>query len=182
MITRFLSDVGDLIKNVTADLFWNFVTSTPVLVALGVVMLAAAFVAHLPLIGRLVPAVNTYQRFADIVEIVAAAVLMFLIGFSVADQRAELARVKDELTFKTFQLESAAATAADAERLRKGAEAETAAAKGKLDDYCKTFGCGDDRKVAAAKGVRVVRKCVPPPGYFEWLRQLQRRGAAAGRA
>jgi|GEM_PF-5603649 len=186
MITRFVNDVftdtSDLIGRVTADLFWDVATSAPVLVLIGGVALAAFAVAHVPLIARLVPPVDAYQRLAGVVAIVAAGALAFLIGFSVSDQRADLARVRDELVFKEFQLESAAATAADAERLRNDAEAKARDAKGKLDEYCEKFGCDGERREPAAKGVRIVRKCVPPPGYFEWLRQLQRRGAAAGRA
>jgi hypothetical protein len=182
MIMRFARDVGDLFKDFTADLFWNVATSAPVLVIVGLVALAAFVVAHVPLIGRWLPAVAAYQRIAGIVAIAAAAVLMFLIGFSVSDQRADLARIKDELTFKTFQLETAATTAADADRLRKDAEAKAALAKGKLDGYCEKFGCDGERKLPAEKGTRVVRKCIPPPGYRDWLRHLQRRSATAGRA
>lgn len=181
MITRLAKDVADLFDGITADLFWTVATSAPVLVVIGGVALLAAIVAHVPLVGLLLPSVAAYQRLASVVATAAAGVLMLLIGYSVADQRADLARMRDEIIFKKFQLESAAATAADAERLRNDAEAKAREAKGKLDEYCFKFGCNGDRK-PAAKGVRVVRKCDPPPGYLDWLRHLQRRGAAAGRA
>lgn len=182
MIARFANDVSELFDAVTAELFWSVATSVPSLLLLGAVALAALTIAYLPIVARLWPAVKIYQRLAGIVAVAAAAALMFLVGFNAADQRAEVARLKDDLAFKEFQLKSAADTAADAERLRRAAEAETRKAKGKLDEYCEKFGCGDDRKPPApAKGVRVVRRCDPPPGYVEWLRQLQRRPAAGGR-
>lgn len=181
MITRFAKDVTDLLDGFTADLFWNVATSTPALVSIGGVALVASIVAHVPLVGRLLPSVDAYQRLAGIVATVAVGVLFFLVGFSISDQRAETARLKDELIFKELQLENAAATAADAERLRNDAEAKAREAKGKLDEYCVKFGCSDDRKAPAAKGARVVRRCDPPPGYLDWLHHLQRRGAAAGR-
>ncbi|ACF01885.1 hypothetical protein Rpal_3383 [Rhodopseudomonas palustris TIE-1] len=182
MITRFAHDVGELFGDVTAELFWSAATSVPSLLLLGAVAVAALTIAYLPIVARLWPAVEVYQRISGIVAVVAAAVLMFLVGFAYADQRAEVERLKDALTFKEFQLKSAADTAADAEQLRRAAEAETRKAKGQLDDYCKKFGCGDDRKPPAPEmGVRVVRRCDPPPGYVEWLRQLQRRPAAGQR-
>lgn len=188
MITRFardvgelFGDVGELFGDVTAELFWNAATSVPTLLLIGAIALAATAVAHLPLIARLLPAAGAYQRLADVVATVAAAVLIFLVGFAYADQRAEVARLKDDLAFKEFQLKSAADTAADAEQLRRSAEAETRKAKDQLDGYCKKFGCDDRKPPAPAKGVRVVRRCDPPPGYVEWLRQLQRRPAASQR-
>jgi hypothetical protein len=181
MIGRFLKDVGDLFDGFTADLFWDFVTSAPVLLMVAAVALAAVAVAHVPRVVQWLPSVKAYVRAASILQVVAVILLGFLLGFRLADDRAETTRLKDELTFKQFQLDNAAATAADAARLKNEAEAQALAAKGKLDEYCSKFGCGDDRKVAPATGVRVVRKCDPPPGYVDWLRNLQRRRPAAGR-
>ncbi|RJF70888.1 hypothetical protein [Rhodopseudomonas palustris] len=181
MITRFASDVGRLFGAITADAFWSVATSAPVLVAIGVLAAAAFAVARVPMLGRLLPPLGEFQALAAAVQLIAVAALIFLIGFRTADQRAELRRLGDELAFKAMQLKNASATAADAERLRRDAEATARQAKGKLDEYCAKFGCGDDHKPPASPAVRIVRRCDPPAGYFDWLHQLQRRRSAAGR-
>ena len=68
---------------------WDVATSNPVLMLLGAVVLAALVVGHFPIIGR-IPAIAPYVVLSRFVSVLAAALLMFLIGFRVADNRRRL--------------------------------------------------------------------------------------------
>jgi hypothetical protein len=124
-----------------ADLFWNVATSTTVLVLLAAIAVAAFLVAHVPaLVERLVPQLLPYVVAAGLVQLIAASLLMFLIGFRISDERALTKQLKNDLAFSELQVEQQKATADDAERLKAEAEANANEAKGKLDDYRKKYG------------------------------------------
>jgi hypothetical protein len=147
-------------------LFWNFdpwdiATSHPVLLLLGAVTVAAFVVGHFPVIGR-VPALAPYVVLSRFVSVLTAALLMFLIGFRVADNRAERAQMEFELNWQRLQLEQQEATAKDAERLKDEAENAARQAKGKLDDYRRRFGDNPDAV------------CAFTPDDLEQLRKLRR--------
>ena len=143
-----------------ADLFWDTITSSVVLGTVAGVALAAYIVAHVPLIGRLFPALQPYMLLAAIVQFVAAASLFFLIGFRVADERAETKQLKNDLAFKELQIEKAKETARDAERLKAEADARAQEAKGKLDEFRSKYG---DKPEAL---------CAFTPDDLKWLRDL----------
>lgn len=124
-----------------ADIFWNVATSTEVLGLIGLVLLAAFLVAHVPgIVERVWPQAYVYVKAAALVQVLAAALLFFLIGFRVADERAETRQLKNDLVFKEMQIETSEATAKEAERLKAEAEASANEAKEKLDDFRKRFG------------------------------------------
>lgn len=124
-----------------ADLFWNVATSYAVLGILAAVLVAAFVVSRTPgIVTRFWPQAYVYAKAAGLVQVAAAALLFFLVGFRVADERAETKQLKNDLAFKELQIETAEGTARDAERLKEEAEARAAQAKGQLDDFRKTFG------------------------------------------
>lgn len=118
------------------DMFWNVATSTPVLLIIGLILIAAFLVSHVPaLVQRLVPAIAPYTAAAALVQVLAAALLFFLIGFRIADEREATKRLKFELAWSDSQLEQQKATAADAERLAKEKSAEADELKARVSDY-----------------------------------------------
>ncbi len=141
------------------DLFWSFATSDIVLGLICVVTLAAGIISILPL--RLVPAtIAPYVLLAKIGFIVALFLLGLIIGHRLADERAETARLKIDLSFKEFQLENQKAAAEDAARLRQKAEAHAADLSKKVFDYEAQLpnkpsdACDlDDRDVNSLRGI-----------------------------
>ncbi len=145
------------------DWFWDVATSYTVLGIVAAIAAAAFVVAHVPaLAARFFPAIVPYTKAALLVQVLAASLLCFLIGFRVADERAETRQLKNDLAFKELQIETAEATAQDAERLKAEAEAKASEAKGKLDEFRRTFG---DRPSAS---------CAFTSDDLERLRQLGR--------
>jgi len=118
-----------------SGLFWNVATSDIALGILGAIAAVSFLVAHVPFVGRLIPAVEPYVVAARLVSIVTAASLFFLIGFRVSDERATLAQLKGELAWKDNELEQQKATAEDAERIAKQKALEAGELKAKVDDY-----------------------------------------------
>jgi hypothetical protein len=164
----WLREMLDTINTFLGDMFWDVATSPPVLIAIGLLAVAAFVVAHVPWwIERFFPVVVPYTRTAMAVQYLAAAALCFLIGFGVADDRADLARLKNDLEYSEFMLDQQRQVAEEADRLKREADAEAAAAKDKLDAYHAKFGPNP--------GV----SCSKPAGYDDWLRTLQRRGRHA---
>lgn len=132
-----------------ADLFWNVVTSYAVLGLVAAILVAAFVVSHTPaILTRFWPQAYVYAKAAGLVQIIAAALLFFLVGFRVADERAETKQLKNDLAFKELQIETAEGTAKDAERLKDEAKAKAAEAKGQLDEFRKRF--GDNPETACA--------------------------------
>lgn len=118
-----------------SGLFWNVATSDVALGILGAIVAASFLIAHVPYVGRLIPAVEPYVVAARLVAIATAAVLCFLIGFRVSDERAALANLKTELAWKDNELGQQKATAEDAERIAKEKTVEANELKTKVDDY-----------------------------------------------
>jgi hypothetical protein len=166
-------------------LFWHFdpwdvATSHPVLLLIAAVAVAALVVGHFPVIGR-IPALAPYVVLSRFVSVLAAALLMFLIGFRVADNRAERAQMEFDLNWHRLQLEQQEATAKDAERLKDEAQNEAREAKGKLDDYRARFGDRPDAVCAFTlddlerlRALRRSRRGQSPD--FPRLREFGRRG------
>jgi hypothetical protein len=162
-LSRQIRDAAGIIGDLSASIFWDIATSAPVLMAIAMVGVVAFVAAHLPTIAeRLFPFLIPYFRAALLVQVLAFFALAFLLGFRVADDRAETEKLKNELAWSEFQLEEQKAAADSAHELKQKAEAEAADAKGKFDEYREKFG---DK----------ARACEPAPGYPEWLRSIQRR-------
>jgi hypothetical protein len=145
------------------DLFWDIVTSNAVLLLLAAVLVAAIVISLAPKwVQYIWPSAFAYTFAAARVKFVAAALLFFLIGFRVADERAETRQLKNDLAFKELQIEQAQETAEDAKRLKADAEAKAALAKGKLDEFRTKYG---DKPEAI---------CAFTPDDLEWLRNIGR--------
>ena len=142
----------------TGDLFWDFATSPPVLIALAALAVAAFVVAHVPVIATLIPTVAAWQRLAIVLQFGAVIALIFLLGFRVADQRAETEQLKNDLAWSQYQLEIQTSMADSADQLKREADARAASAEGQLSVYKQKFGDNPSD---------------PPPGVLEWMRSLQ---------
>lgn len=166
-----LRDAQQWWNDFTADVFWDIATSYPTLVLIGVVMIALFVIGHLPLIGKLIPAVEPYIAAAAIGSTIAAAALLFLIGFRVADQRDEAASLRRELNFSNLQLESMTATAKDATRLKDEADANRKATSDQLNAWREKYGDNPDAA------------CRYPREFLDWLRNRpgKRAGASENR-
>ncbi len=121
-----------------ADFFWPIATSYAVLSILATLFLAGLVVGFAPLV-RFIPGLAPYVMLARLVALIALAVLSFLIGFLVADERAEVERLKADLAFNQLQLNNEKATAETKARLLAKAESDVATANQKVTDYEKRF-------------------------------------------
>jgi hypothetical protein len=137
---KFLSGAWHRFDTITSDVFWNTATSYPMLVAIGIVALFAFGIAHLPLVEKFFPSIAPYIRAAALVSVVSTAALLFLIGFRVADQREEAARLRRDLAFSELQLDGMKKTADEASELKRVADAKAKQAKDELDGLRKKFG------------------------------------------
>jgi len=124
-----------------ADFFWDIATSNVVLIAILLIAVGAFVVAHTPrIVERFWPQAFAFSKAAALVQVAAWALLMFLVGFRVADERAETKQLKNDLAFTELQIENAKATAQDAERLKADAQEKAKEAEDKLNDYRTRFG------------------------------------------
>lgn len=117
-----------------ADLLWLVAASDAGLSILATLFLAGLVVGFAPLL-RWIPGLAPYVMLARLVALVALAALSFLIGFRVADERAEVERLKADLAFKQKQMDVQKHTAEAAERLRMVAETKAAQANQKVTEY-----------------------------------------------
>lgn len=146
-----------------SDLFWDAATSSVVLGVLVLIGVVAFVVAHVPAFAaRIYPPVAAYSKAAALVQVLAWALLCFLIGFRIADERMATRQLKNDLAFKELQIDQAEETAKDAERLKAEADAKAKEAMGQLDDYRKRFGANPDAV------------CAFTPDDLERLRNLRR--------
>ncbi|MBW7968159.1 hypothetical protein [Bradyrhizobium sp. BR 10289] len=166
-------DVVDTINGFSAELFWQVATAPLTLIIIAGIAIAAYAVAHVPFVEKFIPITAPFIRSAQLVCLICAAALIFLIGHRAADQRAEIERVKSDLAWTEFQLGNQKQAADDAAELKKTADATTAQTKARLSEYQEKF--GNDPSAAV---------CPPRPGVVEWVHDLQRRkqSAAAVRA
>jgi predicted PurR-regulated permease PerM len=94
------------------DLFWNVATSAPALGFIGLVLLASLAVGFFPLV-RFLPVVGPYVPAARLVALLAAALICFLVGFRVADEREQLQNLRATVAIQSADLENARKSAAD---------------------------------------------------------------------
>lgn len=112
-----------------ADFIITIVTSTPVLIGLPVLAVAARVLAFLHLIP------DPYRALARPAAAVAVLLAAFLFGHRMADERAEMTRTRTDLAFAQAQLENQKATAEQASRLKAAAEARASELETKVADY-----------------------------------------------
>jgi len=151
-----------------SGLLWDAATSAPTFALLATIIVVAFVIGHIPAIGR-IPALAPYVAAAQLIKLAAICAAAFLAGFTVADDRAEVSRLHNEVAWKDFQLGTNEATARDAAALRQAAESRAADAMGKLDEWRKRY--GDKPEAACAFGA----------DDLERLRQLKRNRAISGR-
>ena len=133
-----------------ASLFWSIATSDWALWLDAVVLVAALIVGYAPLVKWL-PVIGPYVRVAKLVAFLVFGLLCAMVSHRLADESAELARVKIDLAFSQLQLNTQRQTADVAAKLRADAEANAATANEKVTDYEKwlsklpaTCGCAFD--------------------------------------
>ena len=117
-----------------ADWFWWGATSYFVLSAVGVVLVAALIVGHVPF-GKYAPVIGPYVVLAQFAAYPSLALLAFLIGMRIADERADLKQAKIDLAFSQLQLSTQKQTAETAQKLRDDAEAKAEQANQKVAEY-----------------------------------------------
>lgn len=166
--TQCVLDVVETVNDFSAELFWQLATAPLTLVGIAGIAIVAYAVAHVPFVEKFIPVTAPFIRSAQIVCLVCAAALIFLIGHRAADQRAELERVRSDLAWSQFQLGNQSKSAADAADLKADAEAKGQEARSKLSVYQEKF--GNDPHAAV---------CPPRPGVVDWVHVLQRRKQAA---
>lgn len=94
------------------DFFWNVATSFPALGFNGLILLAALVVGWFPLL-KYVPAIGAYMPAARLVALLVAALLFFLIGFRVADEREEAKILRATIRTKQADLDNSEKSRAD---------------------------------------------------------------------
>lgn len=116
------------------DLFWNIATSMPVLGGIGLVLGAALVVGYFPLL-KWIPTIGQYVPVARMVVLLAAALLCFLVGFRVSDEREEAKSLKLKLAAASIDLTAAHDAADKADAARKESAAKATAAEKRIADY-----------------------------------------------
>lgn len=116
------------------DLFWDIATSSFILGGVGIVLGVALVVGYFPLL-KWFPVVGQYVPVARLVVILTAALLCFLVGFRVSDERAEAKSLRLQLEAKDTDITAAndAAQKADAARAELAEQAK--ADQERIADY-----------------------------------------------
>jgi hypothetical protein len=117
-----------------ADLFWSVATSYLALSIIAAILVAALVVGHVPF-GKYAPVIGPYVVLAQFVAYPTLALLAFLIGVRIADERAELKQVKLDLAFSQLQLNAQKQSAETADKLRLQAEQQAEQANQKVTEY-----------------------------------------------
>ncbi|WP_431014545.1 hypothetical protein [Bradyrhizobium pachyrhizi] len=108
------------------DLFWDVATSYFALGLDGLVFIVAFVIGHFPLLrysAQLAPYVNV----ARLVSVLVAALLFFMIGFRVSDEREEAKSLRSTIAAQQTDLENSRKASADealrATAIERGADA-----------------------------------------------------------
>lgn len=106
--------------------FWDVATSSIVLSMIALLLIAALVVGYFPLL-KWFPVLGQYVPVARLASILAAALLSFLFGYKVADDRATTSALRNELAVARIDLAAAhkAADQADAARRELAAQSIT---------------------------------------------------------
>jgi len=117
-----------------ASLFWTIATSDLVLWIDAAILIAAGIIGWAPLL-RWFPLIGDYVPLARAVFVGVLFVFGVCIGHRLADESAELTRVKTDLAFSQLQLDAQKQSSETAAKLRDEAEASAATANEKVRDY-----------------------------------------------
>ncbi|WP_454000712.1 hypothetical protein [Afipia felis] len=143
-----------------SDLIWSLATSYLALGIIAAIAVVALVVGHVPL-AQYLPVVGPYVVLARFVSYLAPMLLCFLIGTRLADERAEVKRLKIDLAYARLQINAQKAVADTAAMLRAQAEQQAATLEKKVSDYEAKLakqpqGCGcafDDDDVGSLHGI-----------------------------
>lgn len=113
------------------DILWSIATSWLVLGAIGSIFSAALVVGYFPLI-KWFPVIGQYVPVARLVVLLSAALLCFLVGFRVSDDRAEAKSLRAELASKQRDID--AATSAREDETKRADEIDAAFKERTKDD------------------------------------------------
>jgi hypothetical protein len=116
-----------------SGLFWDIATSDIALAAVGILFVATWVVARTPV--RKIPAIAPYALLAGLVSYLALADLALCVGFRIADERAAVRQLKNDLAWSDNELEQQKATAEDADRIAKEKAAQAQELQQKVSDY-----------------------------------------------
>ena len=100
------------------DLLWDIATAPPVLIAVASLLAAALVVGYFPLL-RWFPVLGQYVAVARLASYLFLALLTFLLGFRVADNRAEAAALRSKLEAAEVDRDAANQSAERLERDRQ---------------------------------------------------------------
>lgn len=118
------------------DLVWDVATSNLVLGIIAAVFVMAFLVAHTPtLILKLWPTAYLYSKAAALVQVLAAALLCFLIGFRVSDERAEARSLRAQIAAQKTDLKAASDAAAKSDAAIAELAKQAKADEETIDDY-----------------------------------------------
>ncbi len=118
------------------DMVWDVATSNLVLGTIASIFVVAFLVAHAPnLILKVWPTAYLYAKAAALIQVAAAALLCFLIGFRVSDERAEAKSLRLQIAAQQTDLKAAndAAKKSDAARAELAEQAK--ADQERIEDY-----------------------------------------------
>lgn len=137
MIKKFFMDIFE--STAISDFLWAAATSEIALSALGLLIVVASVLGYLPIVSTLL---GGYAKAAKLIFIVALAALVFLLGFRVADRRAEAAELRASIAAKDSviaakdrDLKLATKTADDAAKQRDEAAQRAKAAQDEVNEY-----------------------------------------------
>lgn len=116
------------------DLFWDAVTSYPVLCLIGLMLIASLFVGYMPLL-KWFPVIGPYVPAARLIVLIAAGLLFFLVGFRVADGRAEAKALRVKLEAARIDAEAASDAAAQSDDARAEMARQSQSDKERIADY-----------------------------------------------
>jgi hypothetical protein len=135
------------------DFFWNVATSFPSLGLVAGILLAALVVGWFPLLKYL-PAIGAYVPAARLVAVLVAALLFFLIGFRIADEREEAKLLRLAVRTKQADLDNSEKSRAD-EAARAAAIERDAYAQHETDaDYIRRLEASDACRFDPFDGMR----------------------------
>jgi type VI protein secretion system component VasK len=140
------------------DLVWDVATSFWALSALALIFAAAFIVAHVPNLAlRFWPAAYAYVKAAALVQVIAASLFCFLVGFRVSDERAEAKSLRLQLAAQQIDITAAndAADKKDAALTELAQQAEQA--QERIEDYEERL----RRRAPAANGANCGCTLVP---------------------
>lgn len=137
MIKKFFTDIFE--STAISDFLWAAATSEIALSALGLLIVVAAVIGYLPIVSTLL---GGYAKSAKLIFLVSLSALVFLLGFRVADRRAEAAELRDRIAAKEAviaekdrDLKLAASTAETAAKQRDEAAQRAKEAQDEIDAY-----------------------------------------------